>query len=33
LAPKLQLLFDITGLINVFEIADDEEAAIKGFTN
>ena len=32
LAPKLRLLFEITGLIKVFEIAENEETAIKNFS-
>jgi anti-anti-sigma factor len=32
LAPKLRLLFEITGLIKVFDIVDDEETAIKEFS-
>ena len=32
LAPKLRLLLEITGLINIFEIADDEETAIKNYS-
>lgn len=32
LAPKLRLLFEVTGLIKVFEIVDDEETAIKNFS-
>ena len=32
LTPKLHLLFEVTGLIKVFEIADDEETAIKKFS-
>jgi anti-sigma B factor antagonist len=31
LAPKVRLIFDITGLPGVFEIFDDEEAAIRSF--
>ena len=32
LAPKLRLLLEITGLIKIFEIVDDEETAIKDFS-
>jgi anti-anti-sigma factor len=32
LAPKLLLLFEVTGLIKVFEIADNEESAVKEFS-
>ena len=31
LLPKIRLMLETTGLINVFEIADDEETAIKKF--
>jgi len=31
LAPKVGLVFDITGLRRVFDIFDDEEAAIRSF--
>jgi anti-sigma B factor antagonist len=30
--PKIRLMLEITGLMNVFEIADDEETAIKNFS-
>ena len=33
LSPKLLLLFEVTGLINVFEIAENEETAIKNFSD
>ncbi len=32
LAPKLRLLFEVTGLINAFAIAEDEETAIEEFS-
>ena len=32
LSPKLCLLFEVTGLINAFAIAEDEEAAIEEFS-
>jgi len=32
LAPKLRLLFEVTGLFKVFEIAEDEETAIREFS-
>jgi anti-anti-sigma factor len=32
LAPKLRLLLEITGLIKIFEIVDDEETAIQDFS-
>jgi anti-anti-sigma factor len=32
LAPKLRVLFEITGLIKVFEIVGDEETAIEAFS-
>jgi anti-anti-sigma factor len=32
LTSKLLLLFEVTGLIKVFEIADDEETAIREFS-
>ncbi len=32
LSSKLRLLFEVTGLINVFEIAQDEETAIREFS-
>lgn len=32
LVPKVRFLFEVTGLIKVFEIADDEESAIKEFS-
>ena len=32
LAPKLSLLFEVTGLYKVFEIVDDEETAIREFS-
>jgi anti-anti-sigma factor len=32
LAPKLRLLFEVTGLIKIFEIVDDEETAIEDFS-
>jgi len=32
LAPKLRLLFEVTGLIKIFKIIDDEETAIKDFS-
>jgi len=31
LLPKIRLMFEVTGLINVFKIAGDEETAIKDF--
>ena len=31
LAPKLRTLFEITGLINIFEIVADEKTAIRDF--
>lgn len=31
LGPKLRLLFEVTGLIKVFEIVEDEETAIADF--
>ena len=31
LAPRIRLLFETTGLMKVFTIADDEETAIKDF--
>jgi len=31
LLPKIRLMFEVTGLINIFEIADDEETAIKNY--
>ena len=32
LVPKIRLMLEVTGLIKVFEIADDEETAIKDFS-
>lgn len=32
LAPKLELLFEVTGLIDVFEIVEGEKAAIESFS-
>jgi len=32
LIPRIRLMLEITGLIKVFEIFDDEETAIKDFT-
>jgi len=31
LRPKIRLMFDVTGLIKIFEIVDDEETAIRKF--
>ncbi len=31
LIPRIRLMFEVTGLIKVFEIADDEATAIKNF--
>jgi len=31
LVPKIRFMFEVTGLIRVFKIVDDEEAAIKSF--
>ena len=33
LPPRIMLLFKITGLVRIFEIFDDEEEAIKSFSN
>ena len=33
LRPKLRLLLEITGLINIFDLAADEETAIQEFSN
>ncbi len=32
LAPKLRLMFEVTGLIKIFKIIDDEETALKEFS-
>jgi anti-sigma B factor antagonist len=32
LAPKLRLLFEVTGLIDIFDIEQDEEVALKSFS-
>jgi anti-sigma B factor antagonist len=32
LKPKIRLMLDVTGLINIFKIVDDEETAIKEFS-
>ncbi len=32
LAPKLRLLLEVTGLIKIFKIIDDEETALKDFS-
>ena len=32
LAPRIRSIFEITGLVKVFEIVDDEKTAIKDFS-
>jgi anti-sigma B factor antagonist len=33
LVPRIKFIFEVTGLINVFKITDDEETAIKNYAD